>query len=166
MEWNDRVVVLDHPIVQHKLAILRDKHTPSNEFQMCIRDRCQVHRGGVSVRAVDDRTCEVRRVPGLYVVGEALDVDAACGGFNLHWAWASGLLAGWSAAERIADLASLADASGSSGSERREGAPCSNSIEVQGSSRVAGGNLCTSMNCARTPSRHSEPARQNKRGRA
>ena len=114
--------------------------------------QCQVHRGGVSVRAVDDRTCEVRRVPGLYVVGEALDVDAACGGFNLHWAWASGLLAGWSAAERIADLASLADASGSSGSERREGAPCSNSIEVQGSSRVAGGNLCTSMNCARTPS--------------
>ena len=128
--------------------------------------QCQVHRGGVSVRAVDDRTCEVRRVPGLYVVGEALDVDAACGGFNLHWAWASGLLAGWSAAERIADLASLADASGSSGSERREGAPCSNSIEVQGSSRVAGGNLCTSMNCARTPSRHSEPARRNKRGRA
>ena len=128
--------------------------------------QCQVHRGGVSVRAVDDRTCEVRRVPGLYVVGEALDVDAACGGFNLHWAWASGLLAGWSAAERIADLASLADASGSSDSERREGAPCSNSIEVQGSSRVAGGNLCTSMNCARTPSRHSEPARRNKRGRA
>ena len=128
--------------------------------------QCQVHRGGVSVRAVDDRTCEVRRVPGLYVVGEALDVDAACGGFNLHWAWASGLLAGWSAVERIADLASLADASGSSDSERREGAPCSNSIEVQGSSRVAGGNLCTSMNCARTPSRHSEPARRNKRGRA
>ena len=63
--------------------------------------QCQVHRGGVSVRAVDDRTCEVRRVPGLYVVGEALDVDAACGGFNLHWAWASGLLAGWSAAERL-----------------------------------------------------------------
>ena len=63
--------------------------------------QCQVHRGGVSVRAMDDRTCEVRRVPGLYVVGEALDVDAACGGFNLHWAWASGLLAGWSAAERL-----------------------------------------------------------------
>lgn len=63
--------------------------------------QCQVHRGGVSVRAVDDRTCEVRRVPGLYVVGEALDVDAACGGFNLHWAWASGLLAGWSAAGRL-----------------------------------------------------------------
>ena len=37
MEWNDRVVVLDHPIVQHKLAILRDKHTPSNEFRDVVR---------------------------------------------------------------------------------------------------------------------------------
>ena len=38
MEWNDRVVVLDHPIVQHKLAILRDKHTPSNEFRDVVRE--------------------------------------------------------------------------------------------------------------------------------
>lgn len=119
--------------------------------------QCQVHRGGVEVGAVDGRTCELRAIPGLYVVGEALDVDAACGGFNLHWAWASGLLAGWSAARAIGD---------SSGSERREGAPCSNSIEVQGPSGVAGGDLCTSMNCARTPTRRSEPARPNKRGHA
>lgn len=60
--------------------------------------QCQVHRGGVEVGAVDARTCEVRGVPGLYVVGEALDVDAPCGGYNLHWAWASGLLAGHAAA--------------------------------------------------------------------
>lgn len=61
--------------------------------------QCQVHRGGVAVDAVDPRTGACRAVPGLYVVGEALDVDAPCGGYNLHWAWASGLLAGWSAAE-------------------------------------------------------------------
>ncbi|MEC4185019.1 NAD(P)/FAD-dependent oxidoreductase [Adlercreutzia sp. R21] len=73
--------------------------------------QCQVHRGGVEVDAVDELTCELREVPGLYVVGEALDVDAACGGYNLHWAWASGLLAGWSTAERLA---------GSSGSARGE----------------------------------------------
>ena len=122
--------------------------------------QCQVHRGGVSVRAVDDRTCEVRRVPGLYVVGEALDVDAACGGFNLHWAWASGMLGGWSAAE------ALAGSFGSSGSRPGEGAPCSNSIEMQGSSGVAGGDLCTSMNCARTPSPGREPTPTNKRRRS
>jgi hypothetical protein len=58
-------------------------------------------RGGVKVTAVDARTCEVRGVPGLYVVGEALDVDAPCGGYNLHWAWASGLLAGKSATARL-----------------------------------------------------------------
>ena len=63
--------------------------------------QCQVHRGGVKVTAVDARTCEVRGVPGLYVVGEALDVDAPCGGYNLHWAWASGLLAGKSATARL-----------------------------------------------------------------
>lgn len=63
--------------------------------------QCQVHRGGVEVGAIDAHTCEVREVPGLYVVGEALDVDAPCGGYNLHWAWASGLLAGRSAAARL-----------------------------------------------------------------
>ena len=33
-------------------------------------------------------------VPGLFACGELLDVDGDCGGFNLQWAWASGLLAG------------------------------------------------------------------------
>ncbi len=63
--------------------------------------QCQVHRGGVAVGEVDARTCEVRAHPGLHVAGEALDVDAPCGGYNLHWAWASGLLAGWSAADAL-----------------------------------------------------------------
>lgn len=56
--------------------------------------QCQVHRGGVAVEALDPATGQVRAVPGLFVVGEAVDVDAPCGGYNLHWAWASGLLAG------------------------------------------------------------------------
>ena len=42
-------------------------------------------------------TLESTLYPGLYAVGEALDVDGACGGFNLHWAFASGLAAGRSA---------------------------------------------------------------------
>lgn len=65
--------------------------------------QCQVHRGGVSVAAVDAPTLEIHKVPGLYVVGEALDVDAPCGGYNLHWAWASGLLAGRHAIERMSN---------------------------------------------------------------
>lgn len=60
--------------------------------------QCQVHRGGFSVGAVDPCSMRSREVPGLYLAGEALDVDAPCGGYNLHWAWASGMLAGRSAA--------------------------------------------------------------------
>ena len=64
--------------------------------------QCQVHRGGLRASAVDVATCAVVAVPGLFVVGEALDVDAPCGGYNLHWAWASGLLAGRAAVARMA----------------------------------------------------------------
>ena len=63
--------------------------------------QCQVRRGGADVAAFDPRTLEARAVPGLHVVGEALDVDAPCGGYNLHWAWASGILAGRAAAARL-----------------------------------------------------------------
>lgn len=115
--------------------------------------QCQVHRGGVAVEAVDAASCEVRGVPGLYVVGEALDVDAPCGGYNLHWAWASGLLAGKSAVEGLAP---------SSGSERGEGAPCSDSPCLV---RQSAGLSQSLRNCARTPSPRSEPAGSRKRGR-
>lgn len=58
----------------------------------------QVTRGGADIAEFDPETMESRRVPGLYAVGEALDIDGACGGYNLHWAFASGLRAGRSAA--------------------------------------------------------------------
>ena len=55
---------------------------------------CQVRRGGLAVEGFDAHTMEASAVPGLYAVGEALDVDGPCGGYNLHWAWSTGLLAG------------------------------------------------------------------------
>ncbi|NPD31980.1 FAD-dependent oxidoreductase [Eggerthellaceae bacterium zg-997] len=61
-------------------------------------NQCQVHRGGIDVDAVDPLTLRAQAVPGLFVAGEALDVDGPCGGYNLHWAWGSGLLAGIGAA--------------------------------------------------------------------
>lgn len=75
--------------------------------------QCQVHRGGVGVSALDSRTMEARELPGLYVTGELADVDAPCGGYNLHWAWASGLLAGWSAAELLTGVVGFTDDCGS-----------------------------------------------------
>ena len=58
----------------------------------------QVQRGGFSAHDLDLKTMQVRCCPGLHVTGEALDIDAPCGGFNLHWAFVSGLLAGISCA--------------------------------------------------------------------
>lgn len=54
--------------------------------------------GGVDLREVDIRTMASRRVPGLFLCGEMLDVDGRIGGFNFQWAWASGYLAGRGAA--------------------------------------------------------------------
>ncbi len=61
----------------------------------------QVTAGGVSLSEVDALTLESRLVPGLFFAGEILDATGPCGGYNLHWAWASGFLAGMSAMKRV-----------------------------------------------------------------
>lgn len=58
-----------------------------------------VTRGGVNVKEVDPSTMESKRVKGLYLAGELLDVDAQTGGYNLQIAFSTGALAGKSAAE-------------------------------------------------------------------
>lgn len=49
----------------------------------------QVTAGGIATDEVDSRTMQSKRMVGLYLLGELLDVDGDCGGFNLQWAWAS-----------------------------------------------------------------------------
>jgi predicted Rossmann fold flavoprotein len=61
-------------------------------------DAAQVTGGGVSLQEIDPRTCESLRQRGLYLTGEVLDAAGECGGFNLHWAWCTGLTAGRSSA--------------------------------------------------------------------
>lgn len=61
-------------------------------------ERAQVTRGGLATAQWAPSTLEARGLPGLFACGEALDVDGACGGFNLAWAWKSGLVAGLAAA--------------------------------------------------------------------
>ncbi|MEE0980332.1 MAG: NAD(P)/FAD-dependent oxidoreductase, partial [Acutalibacteraceae bacterium] len=51
-----------------------------------------------SFNEFDTETLESKITEGLYCTGELLDVDAPCGGFNLQWAWASGIVAGTAAA--------------------------------------------------------------------
>ena len=53
----------------------------------------QVTLGGADTGEFSPETLESRRIKGLYACGEALDIDGPCGGYNLQWAWASGLFA-------------------------------------------------------------------------
>jgi predicted Rossmann fold flavoprotein len=54
----------------------------------------EVTVGGVSTSELSSRTMETRRVPGLYFIGEVVDVTGWLGGYNFQWAWASGPAAG------------------------------------------------------------------------
>ncbi len=60
---------------------------------------CQISAGGVPVDEVDPQTLESRRLKGLYLTGETLDVVGPCGGYNLQYAFSSGALAGMAAAK-------------------------------------------------------------------
>ncbi|MBB3896742.1 BaiN/RdsA family NAD(P)/FAD-dependent oxidoreductase [Roseococcus suduntuyensis] len=56
--------------------------------------KAEVTLGGVDTRALSQQTMEARAVPGLFVVGEAVDVTGWLGGYNFQWAWSSGWAAG------------------------------------------------------------------------
>ena len=73
-------------------------------------ERAQVMRGGLAVAPFSPASLEASGSPGIFACGEALDVDGPCGGYNLAWAWKSGMVAGTHAAARAARLASGAGA--------------------------------------------------------
>lgn len=56
--------------------------------------KAEVTLGGVSTNELSQQTMESKKVPGLHVVGEAVDVTGWLGGYNFQWAWASGVAAG------------------------------------------------------------------------
>ena len=56
--------------------------------------KAEVTAGGIATSELSSRTMEAKRVPGLYAVGEAVDVTGWLGGYNFQWAWASGVAAG------------------------------------------------------------------------
>lgn len=69
--------------------------TASNSFE-----QAQICCGGVDVREIDPATLESKKQKGLYLIGELLDVDGICGGYNLQWAWSTGAIAGTHAGKR------------------------------------------------------------------
>ena len=56
--------------------------------------KAEVTVGGVDTDELSAKTMESRKVPGLYFIGEVVDVTGHLGGFNFQWAWASGAAAG------------------------------------------------------------------------
>jgi predicted Rossmann fold flavoprotein len=104
---------LAHAVLRHlKVAPLDSANTLAwdelahgmKDYRLRITDgpaktQAQVTRGGLAVEEFDSTTLQSLQYPRLFAAGECLDVDGPCGGFNLHWAWASGLCAGQSAGE-------------------------------------------------------------------
>jgi predicted Rossmann fold flavoprotein len=56
--------------------------------------KAEVTCGGVDTRELSSKTMESTKVPGLYFIGEVVDVTGQLGGYNLQWAWSSGWAAG------------------------------------------------------------------------
>lgn len=57
-------------------------------------EQCQVCSGGVPLCEINEYTMESKKENGLYIIGEVLDVDGDCGGYNLEWAWITGMVSG------------------------------------------------------------------------
>lgn len=75
------------------LALHRWKIVPSGTEGF---EKAEVTVGGVSTDALSSKTMEAKNVPGLYFIGEVVDVTGQLGGYNFQWAWASGTVAGQS----------------------------------------------------------------------
>ena len=57
-------------------------------------DEAIITKGGIDVKEINPKTMESKKVPGLYFVGEVLDLDSLTGGYNLQLAWSTGYVAG------------------------------------------------------------------------
>jgi hypothetical protein len=56
--------------------------------------KAEVTLGGIDTAGLSQKTMEAKQVPGLFVIGEAVDVTGWLGGYNFQWAWSSGWCAG------------------------------------------------------------------------
>ncbi len=86
------------PMKQYTRAGLRDIADQLSHWQVVPAGTegyrtAEVTLGGVDTREVSSQTMESRKSPGLYFIGEVLDVSGHLGGFNFQWAWASGFAA-------------------------------------------------------------------------
>jgi len=101
--------VLDKTHIQQKNVVelskkeMKNLHHFLKEFSFIPKstagyEKAEVTRGGVDTQNISSKTMESKLVPGLYFIGEVVDVTGLLGGFNFQWAWSSGWVAGQSIA--------------------------------------------------------------------
>jgi len=84
----------DRKLIAAEARLAQWRFTPNGSEGFA---RAEVTAGGIATTELSSKTMESRRVPGLYAIGEAVDVTGWLGGYNFQWAWASG----WAAAQEI-----------------------------------------------------------------
>lgn len=97
IDWPERRV----PTSDSEALMMLVKSLPAVVVGPTDVEHAQVMRGGLATGSFDLATLAARECPWLFACGEALDVDADCGGYNLGWAWKSGMVAGEAAAGRV-----------------------------------------------------------------
>ena len=93
----------DAPMSQLKGAVVSGtlENIKKHRFDICgieSWDKAMVTKGGVSLKEINPDTLESKIAPGLFFAGELLDVTGRCGGYNITWAFSSGMCAGSAAA--------------------------------------------------------------------
>ena len=93
------VALLDKPLNQLSQGEMEEVALKLSQWQLKLNGTegyrtAEVTLGGVNTDELSSQTMEAKKVPGLFFVGEVMDVSGWLGGFNLHWAWASGVAAG------------------------------------------------------------------------
>jgi predicted Rossmann fold flavoprotein len=90
--WTLPIAQLSNAALDDMVRTLKDwRIQPSGTLGYA---KAEVTLGGVDTAALSQQTMEVRAVPGLYFIGEVVDVTGWLGGYNFQWAWSSGYAAG------------------------------------------------------------------------
>jgi predicted Rossmann fold flavoprotein len=84
----------DRALAEAKIRLSHWCFTPNGSEGFA---KAEVTAGGIATGELSSKTMAARRVPGLYAIGEAVDVTGWLGGYNFQWAWASG----WAAAQEL-----------------------------------------------------------------
>ena len=85
----DELTTEEKETLSSNIKKFKIKITGTNDFS-----KAQTCTGGLSLDEINLKTMESKLVKDLYIVGELIDVDGVCGGYNLTFAWLSGILAG------------------------------------------------------------------------